>query len=294
MAILGGISSDLKCRLISDTDREQVIDCLGRGFPRRSRDYWVRALNRMARRQVVDDCPRYGYLLEASGNVVGVLLQLFSRYRMGEVETIRCNLSSWCVDPAYRSYAMKMVASALRRKDITYTTISPARRTWGAVEAMGFRRFCNGQFVFAPALSSFRRNGAVLQYSDGMSEAALLSKDEREVLEEHARLGCQSLVCTEDGRGSPFVFLERRMMKGLMPCWQLIYCRSIGDLAHWSGPLGLYMLRAGVALCVADSNGPLAGLAGRYFSDRGPKYFKGPFPPALGDLSFTEFAIFGP
>jgi hypothetical protein len=83
-------------------------------------------------------------------------------------------------------------------------------------------------------------------------------------------------------------------MKGLAPCWQLIYCRSIDDLTHWAGSLGRHMLRAGVALCVADSDGPLADLAGHYFHDRGPKYFTGPCPPALGDLSFTEFAIFGP
>jgi hypothetical protein len=294
MAVLGGISSHLECRLIDEDDRDQVVACLDRGFPRRGGDYWTQAFERMSSRQPVDDCPRYGCLLEASGTVVGVLLQLFSRYPTEEVETIRCNLSSWCVDPAYRSYAMKMAASALKRKDVTYTTISPAPRTWSAVEAMGFRRFCNGQFVFAPAVTSFHRKGAVFQYSEDIPEAMLLSPNERGMLSEHARLGCQSMICTEDGQAFPFIFLKRRVMRGLAPCWQLIYCRSIDDLTRWAGSLGRYMLRAGVALCVADSNGPLPGLAGHYFPDCGPKYFKGPSPPALGDLSFTEFAVFGP
>src|SRR5579863_1093579 len=188
MAVLGGVRCDLKSRPIREDDRDQVVDCLFRGFPRRGRAYWALALDRMALRPAVEDCPKYGYALEASGKVVGVLLQLYSRYRVGDVETIRCNLSSWCVDPEYRSYAMRMVAAALKRKDITYTTISPAVRTWGAVKAMGFHRFCNGQVVFAPAFSPPQPDSAVLDYAEGLPEAALLSDEECELLDAHARL----------------------------------------------------------------------------------------------------------
>jgi hypothetical protein len=294
MAVLGGVRCDLKSRPIREEDRDQVVDCLFRGFPRRGRAYWALALGRMALRPAVEDCPKYGYALEVSGKVVGVLLQLYSRYRVGDVETIRCNLSSWCVDPAYRSYSMRMVAAALKRRDITYTTISPAVRTWGAVKAMGFHRFCNGQVVFAPAFSPAQPDSAVLDYAEGLPEAALLSDEERGLLDAHARLGCRSLICVKDGRASPFVFVGRRMLKGLAPCRQLVYCRSIDDLVHWAGSLGRHFLHEGAVLCVVDSNGPIVGLAGHYFPDCGPKYFKGPFPPALGDLSFTEFAVFGP
>ena len=44
---------------------------------------------------------------------------------------------------------------------------------------------------------------------------------------------------------------------------------------------------------IVDANGRLPGLVGCYWSGRGPKYFKGPGRPSLGDLTFTEFAIFG-
>ena len=33
---------------------------------------------------------------------------------------------------------------------------------------------------------------------------------------------------------------------------------------------------------------------GKYFAEYGPKYFKGPAPPRLGDLSYTELVILGP
>jgi hypothetical protein len=294
MAILGTMRRDLTSRAIREEDRQQVVDCLFRGFPYRGRKYWQLALDRMALRPAVRDCPKYGYALEASGRIVGVVLQLFSLYRVGGVETIRCNLSSWCVDSDYRSSAVRMVAAAMNRKDVTYTTISPVPRTRRAAEAIGFRRYSNGQIVFAPAFTPSQRDGAVVEYSDGLPEAALLSQDERQLLGEHARLGCRSLICVKNDDAVPLVFVERWILKDLVPYWQLVYCRSIDDLARWAGSVGRFLLQEGVMFCVADSNGPIPGLIGYYRSDWAPRYFKGPLAPSLGDLSFTELVVFGP
>jgi hypothetical protein len=42
-----------------------------------------------------------------------------------------------------------------------------------------------------------------------------------------------------------------------------------------------------------DSNGPISGLVGKYLKNYMPKYFKGPVAPHLGDLAYTEVAMFG-
>jgi hypothetical protein len=42
-----------------------------------------------------------------------------------------------------------------------------------------------------------------------------------------------------------------------------------------------------------DANGRLSGLAGIYVKGVLPKYYKGPVPPSLGDLAYTETALFG-
>ena len=65
----------------------------------------------------------------------------------------RCNLSSWYVDPAFRTYAPMLVSQALRHKEVTYTNVSAAPHTWPIIEAQGFRRYSNGIFVALPALS---------------------------------------------------------------------------------------------------------------------------------------------
>jgi len=43
-----------------------------------------------------------------------------------------------------------------------------------------------------------------------------------------------------------------------------------------------------------DANSAVAGLAGLYTEKRGRKYFKGPHPPRLADLTDTELVLYGP
>ena len=43
-----------------------------------------------------------------------------------------------------------------------------------------------------------------------------------------------------------------------------------------------------------DATEKIPGLAGKFLANRGPKYFKGPQRPRLGDLAFCESVLFGP
>jgi hypothetical protein len=72
---------------------------------------------------------------------------------------------------------------------------------------------------------------------------------------------------------------------------QLIYCRQTSDFIRFSGSIGGFLARRGIPLIAIDSNGPIRGLAGRFF-DKRPKFYKGSTPPRLGDLAYTELALF--
>lgn len=248
----------------------------------------------MSERPVVEDFPRYGYLLEASGRVVGVLLVICSRGDGPKGEAIRCNLSSWCVDREYRGYAVLLHTVAVRRKDVTYINVSPAAHTRRAIEAVRFKRFCDGQIIFAPILSTWRPEVRVVAFAADAPESALLSEGERDILGEHAALGCRAIVCIRDGAAYPFVLRRRTAFHRLIPCQQLIYCRSMDEFVFFAGPIGRYLLWRAWPIFLADANGPVPGLVGKYFAEYGPKYFKGPLPPRLGDLSYTELTILGP
>jgi hypothetical protein len=57
--------------------------------------------------------------------------------------------------------------------------------------------------------------------------------------------------------------------------------------------MGRFLAMRGRPLVVIDANGPIPGLVGKYLDARQPKYFKGPDRPRLGDLVYSETAMFG-
>jgi hypothetical protein len=289
------VRSSVKCRLIDDADHERVADRLAREFPARSRKYWLAALKRMGQRTHLESYPRYGHLLESEGEIVGVLLEIYFRRGEGETSAVYCNLSSWCMDPRFRGYAPMLNSAATKRKEVTYLNISPAPHTRAGIEALGFRRYCDGQLVCFPALSLPRHRGVkIMAFKPERPETNGLSPYERDVLVAHEALGCRALIAMVGGEAHPFVFMRRRVLRRVVPCEQLIYCRGLDDFVALAGPLGRYLLARGGFIAVVDADGPLPGVIGHFLADNGPKYFKGPARPTLGDLSFTELPVLGP
>lgn len=235
--------------------------------------------------------PKYGYLLDSAGTPVGALLMICSKLP-GAGEATRCNLSSWYVEPAFRTYAPLLVSQALRHKNVTYLNVSPAPHTWPIIEAQGFARYCDGIFVAVPLLNGLL-GGERIKLTDAAQRIRGEDSAEAEILREHAAHGCVSLWCTAaDGATYPFVF-RPRLAKRLIPSAQLIYCRDIADFVRFAGPLGRYLARRGLPLVVLDSSGPIPGLAGVFRYGSQPKYYKGPQRPRLGDLAYTEYALLG-
>jgi hypothetical protein len=286
-----------RCREISTADLDQVADLLTRGFVGRSREYWLQGLRRQAARQVPDGYPRFGYMLDHDGRAVGVLLLLYtSRIGGGEV-AIQCNLSSWYVEPAFCNYAPLLTKIAQRHKEVTYLNISPATWTWPIIETQGFNSYCSGLFFSIPALSRLTLGTSVEIISPDARTIEGLPEAEIKLLTRHARYGCLSLVCrTASGEAFPFILLPMRIRRGWIapPAMQLIYCRDIACFVDCAGAIGRALLRHGKISVLLDSNGPVPGLTGVYTSARGRKYFKGPHPPRLADLTDTELVLYGP
>ena len=72
-----------------------------------------------------------------------------------------------------------------------------------------------------------------------------------------------------------------------------VYCGDVAEVVRFAGPLGRHLAARGLPFMVIDANGPIEGLTGRYFDNTQPKFFRGPARPRLGDLAYTEAALFG-
>jgi hypothetical protein len=287
------IPARVGCRPIRDADIGAVIELLTEGFPRRTAANWARAMQRLARREVPSPYPRFGYLLEVDNAPVGVILLIFSVQRTERRSYIRCNISSWYVKDVYRGYASFLIKTAARHRDVTYFNISPGVHTWPIIEAQGFTRYTSGQIVAVPALSPGVANSCVRQFHAAEDYGPGLREEERDILAAHLEYGCLVYVVMDNGNANPFIFVPRRINRRIIPALQLAYCRDICDFVRLAGPIGRALARRGRLLVCLDAVGPLPGLVGKYFPDRGyPKFFKGSERPRIGDLTYSEMVLF--
>jgi hypothetical protein len=285
----------IRCREIEIADLDGVADLLTRGFAGRSREYWMDGLRRMSLREAPEDFPRFGYMLDHEGTPVGVLLSIYTTRDDGRGTSIRCNLSSWYVEPVFRNYAMMMAKLTQRHKHVTYVNISPAQWTWRTIETQGYRTYCSGLFFSFPALSRPAKGMRVEVVQPEAQAVDGLSKAEVALLARHAAYGCLSLVCrAADGRGFPFVLQPMRIPRIALPAMQMIYCPDVADYVACAGAIGRFLLRRGRISVALDANGRMQDLVGVYREPLGRKYFKGPQRPRLADLTDTELVLYGP
>ncbi len=280
------------CRAITDDDADPVIDLLCVGFPSRPKSYWQTAFQTLRNRGVPEGCPRYGHVLIVDSTIVGVIL-LICVAVPDEDDVLRCNLSSWYVDPRFRIYASLMIKVALSHPGLTYTNTSSVAHTRETILSQGFAPYAEGQILAITAVG--RRVPGLIIARIGPDHGDAGADDPMtKLLVDHARLGCISLRCTLDGEAFPFVFLRRHIPHVGLPCAQLIYCRDLASFWRFKGPLGRQLLKSGLLITMSEANEPVPGFLSRFFRGRSPAYFSGPHRPRLGDLAYGESVLFGP
>ena len=283
-------SQKVRCRQIEASDLGVVIDLLTQGFPGRTRKYWAKAVDVLKAREPLPGLPAFGYALEVDGAVVGVHLLIFHRRSDGADAVVWCNTSALYVDPRYQGYAALLVSIASRQKNVTYLNTTASSHTWPLLEAMGYRRYSEGQFATVPALAG----GVAAKISPLRDCAEHRALPDYALLRAHADAGCLALVC-ETAEGSiPFVFLRRRIAYAPIGIVQLVYCRDTASFVAHAGALGRFLISRAATCVILDADGPIEGLAGWFFRNKTPRYAKGPCKPRQNDLAFTEAVLFGP
>jgi hypothetical protein len=180
----------------------------------------------------------------------------------------------------------------VKNPDVTYINVSPAPHTLPILAAQGFVPLSSGKFIVP--VNPFARwgNAKVQLIKPDDSEIPGLDQFERDLLLAHAQYGCISVSCQTTDGAYPFVF-RPRLIKRRIPSAQLIYCRDIADLVRLFGPVGRSLGRRGRFMVWIDSDRPIEGLRGLHVTGVNPKYYKGPARPRVGDLAYTEAAMFG-
>jgi hypothetical protein len=277
-----------RARQIKDADLALLPQFFVRGLGKHEA-FFHRILAELKNRHSPDGYPRYGYVLECDGVIVGAILQIFAKMPPGSVPAIRCHVTTWHVEPRFRPFATLFFRKALTFQDVTYVNVSALPGTRSIIETQGFQTYSRGQFAAIPLISGIvARSGAKILPGDRAPQAAVEPGD-CEVMSDHAKLGCMAVWCVSEGRAYPFVFLPR-FFKRVISGVQLIYCRDVKDVVRFSRPLGLYLASRGRFMIRIDANGPIPGLAGLFISGMQPRFCKGQ-APRLGDLAYTQMVL---
>lgn len=284
--------SPVRCREMKAADLDDVVDLLTVEDGFRTRETWARRVRRLTEHSQPSGFPKYGYLLDYRGKPVGTIFTIFSPFAGPDgAKTMRCYPGAWYVKSEFRNYAVMLAARALKYEDVTYFNITPNTIVIPLLKAQGYNRFCDGRFIAAPIFSCRSTDEADVQLaSPDMHADVDMWTLEVELLREHAVFGCLSLTCTSRNVKFPFVFQPGKRL-GAVPFVRLVYCRDLKDFIRFARPLGRFLFKRGFPLVSIDANGPIEGLVGQY-SDRFPKYCKGPWQPRLGDLAYSPRVIF--
>jgi hypothetical protein len=280
----------IRDREIADSDLKDVSEFLGKGIGYSSQ-YFLQLLRRLAQHPTPSGFPKYGRLLTCDSTIVGTIILIFSTVQSDGIPSIRCQITGWCVEPAYRSYAAIFFAKDLKHKNVTYLNLS-AQSTVGTlpiIEAQGFMRYSSGQFVAVPALQFASDDTPVKIVTVDEVPNAPFHPYEQALLLAHAEYGCISLWCVTSERAYPFVF-RPRLFKRIVLGVQLIYCRDIEDFGWFAAPIGRFLALRGRLVVRIDSNGPIRGLVGKFLKGADPRFYKGA-KPRIGDLAYTALAM---
>lgn len=280
----------LALREIAPDDRDEVVDLLARGYgTERPRAFWEVAFARLAARPVPDPYPRFGYALVSDARIVGVLLLIFARVRQDGAEHVRCNGSSLYVEPSHRLYTPVLTAATNKLKEVTVLNVSAAPHTHRMVEAQGFRPYSRGVFHAVPLAARGRAPTDVRIVAAPDDPGVPVDAWERDLMVEHARYGCDALWCVRGADATPFVF-KRQRVKRFARSAQLLYARERADVALFASALGRFYAKRFCFVLTVDGD-PLPALRGHHLPDRDVRFFRGPTPPHVGDLAFTELAV---
>lgn len=275
-------------REITDDDLAAVRELLVEGFPLRSREYWSKGLANLGSLPRIEGFPRYGYVVDADAAPQGVLLTITSDHgALG----MRTHFSSWYVREGYRQFALLLFRRALELENTTFVNPSPAEHILAILKRFGFEAYTAGMVRLDLRTAARRRpsRGAVQRLGSG--DLAGLSEPEHRLAEDHRRMGCDVLRLRADGRAGLLIH-RAKWIKRSLPCSQVIFADP--DLVlELAGPVMRALASRGFLLALCDVDQARAPEIGRLVR-RGVRYFKGAEAPAVGDLSYSELAIFGP
>jgi hypothetical protein len=230
-----------------------------------------------------------GQLLMKGDDAAGVLLTIKSR--LPDTGTIIVNLSSWYVEPSCRWFAPRMLQMASSNEDEIFTDLTPSPEACRLNERLGFATVTDCTLFYPLPFAALRSASARLRPLADI-KPGILSAETRDMLEDHARLGCIVAVMEAENRHHPLVFLKTTTRR--LPSARLIHCDDRQVAQRHISAIARHLLGHGrVALTMAALEGErkAGGLAAHKSA---PIQVKGVWNPQFINETYSELVLLPP
>jgi len=261
---------------------------LAKGFPAKTEAFWCRGLSLISDHHGRRGLGPIGQLLMKGDDAVGVLLTLKSR--LTDTGKIVVNFSSWYVEPSCRWFAPRMLQMAASNADDIFTDLTPSADAHRLNERLGFATVSDCTLFYPLPIAGLRPASARLRPPADIGPEALPAET-RDMLDDHARLGCIVAVMEAENRRYPLVFLKT-ITKGL-PSARLIHCEDRKVAQRHLPAIARHLLRHGrLALTMAGLSGEKT--AGLSASKSAPIQVKGAWNPLFINETYSELVLLPP
>ena len=195
--------------------------------------------------------PNRGFLLEASGNVVGYLGAIYAD-RLVDNQIVRfCNISNWCVLSSFRRLSTRLLTSLLESTDGVVTNLSPVPEVEEIFEWHGFRVLDEFKWFTFPGgdLRSLIKHPRVSLLTDANQVRSHLTGEQLKTFDDHNQTGCRHTVVIGPDQ-KLYVISRKRRRKGLTFS-EILYTSSASMFRDYFEPLKLSILARDRTLLLA-------------------------------------------
>ncbi len=264
---------------------DDALPVLARGFPARSHAAWTASLQRLRQYGRSDPGRTAGYMLEAKGRDVGVLLAIPGAATGAPV----VNLSSWYVDPEHRFKAPRMLQQIVGSDTTLFTDLTPTPQVRTMIGRFGFRTWTDGIVLFALPWFALKsaKHSHVLPLHEIPADA--FAPAVQTLLDDHAALDCIACALWDGHSLHPLIF-SRTRRRGL-PLARLVYADDLALVNTHIAAISRHLLRERVIVLAVNGNRNERARGTIFTEHPSPAYFKGDRAPGPRDLAYSEYVF---